>query len=549
MSARRTAGVVAALVGSLMAGTPPEAAQPHAPAAPAPGSPNIVLVLMDDASLDLVPTMLGAAQMAAQGASYESAYVVDSLCCVSRTNILTGQYPHQTGVRTNVANDLRAPVGGWTAFARYGNGRRAVNAHLHRAGYTTGFVGKFLNEYTPPHGRPAPVPPGWTEFTPLLDSAYDEWDFDWGRSVDGSRLSRRHYGAPPAGASQARKDAAYAGMFIQRKALGFIGRHAGDAAPYFLEVAVFAPHSKTPLKTFYRDSPIFPAMFRDRPSTALPDGNCGNLDCTSLAATALPGYDDPRDDNVPRRTDGSRAPTWQDGVLLPRHRARHLLRDRARMVQAVDRLLRRLLAAVDDNTYVIFTSDNGLHLNQWGLAFGKGTAYGSDTHVPLLVVGPGVVPGVRAGMVVNLDIAPTIEQLAGLTVPDFRSGISFADSLTDPSDTDGRYVFFEHTWSGLSARDPDSGDRELALIPSYVAVRSSAGLLIRYDYDEASGKASYAWELYDLRAGTEEATNVYADPESAALREELATRLEEFLDCRGFTRSEAVPDRCRAITR
>ena len=63
------------------------------------------------------------------------------------------------------------------------------------------------------------------------------------------------------------------------------------------------------------------------------------------------------------------------------------------MVQSIDRMLGRILDAVDDNTFVVLTSDNGFHLGQHGLDAGKGTPYDSDAHVPLLVVGPGVEPG------------------------------------------------------------------------------------------------------------------------------------------------------------
>lgn len=555
MAARPVASLAAALLGALLVALPvPRAtldarAGTTAPTAPAPDPPNIVLVLMDDASMDLLPSIASANRMARQGASYSQAYVVDSLCCVSRTVILTGQYPHQSGVRTNVANDLRVPVGGWHAFERWGNEPRAINAHLRRAGYTTGFVGKFLNQF--PSSGPSPrVPGGWSEFMPVLDNAYDEWDFDWGTSTDGSRLSLRHYGAPPASASPSRKDVAYAGMFIQRRALDFIDRHRDDAAPYFLEVAVYAPHSKTPMRTFYPDTPAFPAMFRDRASAAHPQGNCGPVPCPSLHPEDLPGYDDPRGDNRPRRVDGGPAPRWQSLGPIKEQRAAQYLRDRARMVQSVDRMLGRVLDAVGDDTYVVFTSDNGLHLNQWGMPFGKGTAYGSDTHVPLLVVGPGVVPGERTGMVSNLDLAPTFEQLAGLPVAPYRSGVSFAGSLEQPSAADHRYVFVEHTWSGLRADDPDAGvDLELSTIPTYVAVRSADGLLIRYDLKKRRGETSFAWDLYDLRDGVGEATNVFADPEVHDLQSDLRERLRGFLTCRAYLRDAEVPESCRDLTR
>ena len=111
--------------------------------------PSIVLVLMDDFSLDLVDTMRSAETMRRAGADYAHAFVVDSLCCVSRASLLTGQYPHQTGVLTNTANTPNpvGPVGGWEAFEAYGNEERSFPVRLQQHGYTTGFVGKFLNQY------------------------------------------------------------------------------------------------------------------------------------------------------------------------------------------------------------------------------------------------------------------------------------------------------------------------------------------------------------------------------------------------------------------
>ncbi len=84
--------------------------------------------MIDDFSMDLVQTMRSARQMKRAGASYSHAFVVDSLCCVSRSSLFTGQYPHQTGVRTNTSGQLDAmPLGGYAAFEGYGNRERAFN--------------------------------------------------------------------------------------------------------------------------------------------------------------------------------------------------------------------------------------------------------------------------------------------------------------------------------------------------------------------------------------------------------------------------------------
>ena len=127
------------------------------------------------------------------------------------------------------------------------------------------------------------------------------------------------------------------------------------------------------------------------------------------------------------------------------------------MAQSVDRLVLRILRTWSmTNTYVVLTSDNGFHLGQLGLLRGKGTAYDTDTHVPLLVVGPGVVPGAREATVSNIDLAPTFEDLAGLESPAYRSGISLVPTFADPSIALQDYVFFEHTSSrSRPGADPD----------------------------------------------------------------------------------------------
>ena len=133
-----------------------------APAVRADARPNIVVVMLDDFSMDLVQKMRSVQRMRRAGASYPHSFVTDSLCCVSRSSFFTGQYPHQTGVLTNTSNDGQSTLGGWAAYAANGNPERAFNLRLQESGYTTGFVGKFLNEYEWSPGRELPqVVPVW----------------------------------------------------------------------------------------------------------------------------------------------------------------------------------------------------------------------------------------------------------------------------------------------------------------------------------------------------------------------------------------------------
>ena len=529
--------------------------------APPARRPNIVFVLMDDFSMDLLRTMRSARFMARHGASYDNAFVVDSLCCVSRSATFTGQYPHQTGVLTNTTNlpNRLGPIGGWRGFARYGNQARTFAVGLQEAGYVTGYVGKYLNGYEVDARDQLmpPVPPGWSDFRAIFGTAYDGWDFQGTRPGPKGTSVLRSWPAPPRSAPQRKRDRAYAGTVIGSLAMKFLRAHRHDPRPYFLEVAPYAPHSRVDTHPAYADERLFPAAFRDQPGGGLPRGDCGLVDCRDLTTADLPGFGDRRADNRPDFADGRRSPRWNtDPLTLSTAQAQTNLRDRARMAQSVDRMVMRILHTVDANTYVVLTSDNGFHLGQLGLLRGKGTAYDTDTHVPVLVVGPGVVPGPRTTMVSNIDWAPTFEQLAGVPTPAFRSGVSLVPTLTDPAEPLQDYVYFEHTFSlSRPGTDPDRPftGGGLNVIPSYVAVRSRTALLVRNDLDPRWGHHRYAYEFYDYAGqGTPgrawERTNQFDDPAYAGEVATLMAKLAQFDSCARLRGSDPVPDRCRSLT-
>ena len=504
------------------------ALQPKAP------PPDIVFVLMDDFSMDLLRTMRNASVMADRGATYPDAFVVDSLCCVSRAATFTGQYPHQTGVFTNSSNlpNSYGPVGGWPAFNAHGDNQRSFAVHLQQAGYTTGFVGKFLNEYEyVPGGALPPPPAGWSDLRVVFGTAYNQWDYDMTYVEDG-RLKVQHVAAPPSDATDAQKDAAYAGRVIGNQALDFIREHRHSASPYFLEVAPYGTHNRT-AGPAYAGDPIYPAELRDRPGHRSRGGDCGPVACGGLGTQDLAGFGDPQGDNAPRYADGSPAPAWNPARSISAGAATKMLRDRARMAQSIDRMLGRILRAVGPNTYVVLTSDNGVHLGQHGLGMGKGTAYDSDIHVPLIVDGPGVAPGPRADVASNIDLAPTFEDLAGLHPRPYRSGRSLVPSLRREDAPRSAYAFVEHTWSLTPSDDPDRPftGNELDTIPSYLAVRSKDALLIRDDLDPSWSRTDYAYEFYDLSTTPWERTNQYGDPRYADEIRVLKAKLDQFDRC------------------
>ena len=181
---------------------------------------------------------------------------------------------------------------------------------------------------------------------------------------------------------------------------------------------------------------------------------------------------------------------------------------------------------------MVLTSDNGFHLGQHGLGRGKGTPYDSDVHVPLLVTGPGVVPGSRTEVVSNIDLASTFEDLAGTASPalpvrhvdraDVRGPGRWTGAATRSSSTPGRRR------SGFDPDRPYSGGT-LDVIPSYTAVRSKDGLLVRLDLDPDWEATDIAWEFYSYAEAPYERTNRFADPAYADQVAALRQRLERFL--------------------
>jgi arylsulfatase A-like enzyme len=504
-----------------------------------------VLVLLDDFSLELLPTMRRASAMADDGAVFEQAYVVDSLCCPSRAATLSGLPPHLNGVRTNSSGGPYGAQGGFAAFAEHGNLDRTVNVSLQQAGYRTGFVGKYLNEYEPTRfGGTLPLLPGWTDVEAFTGGAYNGWGYDVFRRV-GDELVADPHPRPDAEASTEEKDEEYATTVLADRAVRLARRYERAGDPYFLYVAPYATHES--IDPAWPDEPPFPPAFRDRPGgPAGPDGDCGARDCGSLGVADLPGFGDDTDDNLPvlRTPDGlEAAESWRLGGPMAAATAEEHLRDRARMAQSVDRMLGRLRRAVGDDAYIVLTSDNGFHLGQHGLMGGKGTPYDSDVHVPLLVTGPGIEPGGRAVVTTNLDLAPTIEELAGATPAGERAGSSVAPALWDRRAEGPAYAFVEHTHGPVLPGEPDAdagtGGR-LDAIPSYVAVRSARGLLVRLDVDDSWEGEQHAWELYDYEDVGWERTNVYAERRREPWARDLARRLRAWDGC--------APEECRRLT-
>ena len=534
--------------------TPPSTEPPVPPSGPA----NVVLVVMDDFSTELLRTMPNLVALQERSATYKNAFVVNSLCCPSRAATFTGLPPHLNGVLSNTSGGPLGALGGYPAFAANDNEERSYNVSLDQGGYTTGFVGKYLNEYEPPlvSGGYRIAPPlitGWDDFAAVSGGAYQGWGFYVTERVDDT-LELTEYPAPDRDLSPRVVDRSYAGNVIADEALSLLRRYQRRDErrdePWLLHVAPYGTHART--AATYPGEPLFPPALRDRPRKRQPDGNCGLAVCADLTVADLPGYADPGEDNAPYRIDEAGvvtpAATWRTEPLrLTEARGSRFYRDRARMAQSIDKMLGRIVkhvgADLDTDTYLIVTSDNGFHLGQYGFNGGKGLPYDSDSRVPLVVAGPGVVPGPRTQVVSNIDLAPTLEDLSGTSASRPRAGSSFAESLRGPDAPGGSYVYMEHTYGPVLPGEPDadlgSGSR-LDIIPSYVAARSKDALLVRVDLDRGFYTQDFAWELYRYDQPWED-VNVFDTDHDLPYARDLRRRLEAWTDCE--------PKRCRRLTR
>lgn len=409
------------------------------------GRPNIVFVLTDDLSWNLVSHMPNVQRMQQRGLTFSRYFVTDSLCCPSRATTFTGRFPHNTGVITNEGDD-----GGYETFNKRGNHRNTFATTLRVAGYRTAMMGKYLNGYTPRD----PVPPGWSEWY-VGGNAYRQYDYtlnENGRPV--------RYGDKPDD---------YLTDVLARKGVDFIKRAAEDRRPFMMEISTFAPHG--PFTPALRDKNKFPG----------------------LRAPRGPAFNE---------ADVSDKPDWlKDRPRLGRQQINRIdatFRKRARSVQAVDKMigdLQKALAAngADRDTYFVFASDNGFHMGEHRLTNGKQTAFDTDINVPLIVTGPGVAAGRRTDRLVqNTDLRPTFDELGGAEVPDSVDGRSLVPMLKGKDAQDWRdAVLVEHRGPNREPGDPDRPAPGGGNPPSYKALRTTNELYVAYE----DGRREY----YNLR--------------------------------------------------
>ena len=483
---------------------PTYAARSDVTVVPKSNRPNILLILVDDldGKLGTINTMPYLQQLiTSQGLSLDDFMINTPVCCPSRATFLRGQYAHDHQVLTN-----SIPLGGFEKFYSLQEERSTLATWLQAAGYQTVLLGKYLNDYPFPSDRTY-IPPGWNEwYSPAQGSPYKELNYSL--NENGKLVG---YGVGYLD---------YLTDVLTEKTTDFVRRSASDSRPFFMYLAPYAPHE-----------PAIPAR---RDETRFPD----------LQVPRTPSFNEADVSDKPANIAADPPLSETDIANLD-----NLYRQRVRSMQAVDLMIKTLVETLKetgqlDNTYIIFTSDNGYHMGQHRLLAGKGEPYEEDTVVPFIIRGPGIpagqtLPGYLAG---NTDVAPTIAELAGVTPPSFVDGRSLVPlwSANRPPETDWRQGYLlEYYGAGDSSGstfnlvslappnqllEPPEPERLAGQLPpgGFFAIRTP-----RYTYAEYE---SGFRELYDRSQDPYELNNIAssADP---GLLSQFSTWLKTLVAC------------------
>jgi N-acetylglucosamine-6-sulfatase len=418
--------------------------------------PNLLFIMTDDMAkwmLEHMPTVLG--RIGSQGLTFENFYGAQPLCSPNRASFLTGLYPHN---HTVVSNDTAA-----RQFRDKRLDQDTFATQLKSAGgYKTGFVGKYFNGYSA-RTEKLYFPPGWDYWVGLAsDSDPTIWANVNGTWSDTGVLVRQE------------------AEWLADRVDGFIRDNAG--VPWFCFYGPRGPHGPyTPSaesEHYADDIPLRrPGNFNE------PDGMGDKPTGVGLRQSAL------------TERDIADLEVRQEGSLEE-------LRD---IDAQVGRLLDTLQATGQlADTYVFFTSDNGLTLGE-NRQSGKNWAYEASAELPLVVKGPGVGAGTTKALSSMVDVRATLANLAGVGDDEAYDGRSVAQLFSGTPATWRKRLLFERPPSG-------TGVGWYALHePPHVYIEWTTGAKELYDLVADPG------ELKSLHASRPELVRLYS-PRLAALK-------------------------------
>ncbi len=445
------------------------------PSSPEPGRMDVLFIAIDDLN-DWVGVLGGHPQartpnidrLADRGIVFTNAHTVSTSCNSSRTALLTGLRPSSTGVYTNGRD--------WRSVERL-QGLPTLPRHFLEEGYRTFGAGKIFHAHTyyPEGFFGFNDPDAWEAFYPSVGRQLPDevgpptrptnqnpgyLGFDWSAVVT--------------------DDAAMGDGQVVSWAERQLGASSGD--PRFLAVGIYRPHLPWYVPQAYLD--MHP------------------LEQIELPTTVESDLDDVPEIAWPAPLNSRETHRW----IVEEDLWEEAVQAYLASVSFADAMVGRLIDALDrsgraGDTIIVLWSDHGFHLGE-KQRWRKWTLWEEVTHVPLIVVAPGVTtPGSRTPRPVSLlDVYPTLTELAGISMPEHLEGTSLVPLLRDPDAEWDHAAVTTNAYRDHSVRDD------------------------RYRYIRHADRSE---ELYDLETDPNEWKNLAADPAFAGTKRRLAEWLPE----------------------
>ena len=449
-------------------------------------SPNIIWIFTDDhacqalgayggrfATHNITPNIDA---LARQGMIFHRSHVANSISAPSRATLLTGKHSHLNGQYTNQS--------------RFDHSQQQFQKILQTSGYQTALVGKIH-----------------------LDGKMQGFDYWEVLPGQGRYLNPRFITAT----GTTRYPNQHSTDVITERAMNWLDHGRAKDQPFMLMVHYKAPHRR------WQPTPRWQEKFKDRtfpePDNLIDDYQGRGTAARNQAMTILKDMSMLRADRPERQAELAKIDA-DDPKALTRLKYQWYMRDYLACVAGVDENIGKLMAylkdnGLDDNTVVMYSSDQGFYLGEHGW-FDKRFMYEPSFRTPLIVRWPGVVkPGTsNDDLVQNIDWAETFLDIAGAPIPDDMQGRSLVPLLQGKTPDDWRTSLYYHYYE----------------YPGYHSVRRHEGVadkrykLIRFYGPDVPGGEE--WEFYDLQADPREMQSIYSDPaqqqQIAAMKKELA---------------------------
>lgn len=437
-----------------------------------PDRPNIIVIMTDDQRADFfgftgnfpwleTPNL---DRLADEGTYFENCFAPTSLCGPSRASFLTGLYPHNHG---KIGNFLKGEAKG-----------KMLSERLQEQGYTTAMIGKW--HMGDARDASSNNRPGW-----------DHWSSFAGQG--------KYLNCVMDVNGKEKKVSGHITDELNRQALDFVRKKYDK--PYFLYLGHKAVHGPW-------------NQIQERHQSLYNEADLGRLSNPDDAMDLKPNWLKKKNQKL-----------YRNGEYIAPQKTWEAVRAFGELMAAIDEGVGAIISELEkqgtlDETVIIFASDNGFAFNDRGQFIGKRAAYEECIKIPVILRYPGRIPsGKRVKkLAMNVDMVPTICELANVPIDDDLDGISWLEMIDGSSSGHEAilYTYYQETAHNH--------------VPTILAIRTPEWKFVTYP-----GLPDETPELYDLKNDPKELQNLVFNPEYKSRAKQLKGELVELVQSTGFT--------------